>query len=147
MSIISLCRLGEWVKVFNDTFCIVHAALTYNFWWPHWYLQTFLSIVFLLYLVGQFHCLEKPEYSEKTIVLSQFTEKNVSYKVVSSTSSHERESSFIGLVVIGTDCTCSRTSNYQSITTTMANWSLLTDIWHEMFTKQGGMARVKEYMS
>ena len=24
MSIISLCRLGEWVKVFNDTFCIVH---------------------------------------------------------------------------------------------------------------------------
>jgi hypothetical protein len=31
MSIISLCRLGEWVKVFNDTFCIVHPALTYNF--------------------------------------------------------------------------------------------------------------------
>jgi hypothetical protein len=35
----------------------------------------FLSIVFLLYLVGQFHCLEKLEYSEKTIVMSQFTEK------------------------------------------------------------------------
>ena len=32
-------------------------------------------MVFLLYLVGQFYCLEKPEYSEKTIVLSQFTEK------------------------------------------------------------------------
>jgi hypothetical protein len=39
------------------------------------YLQPFLSIVFLLYLVGQFYCLEKPEYSENTIVLSQFTEK------------------------------------------------------------------------
>jgi hypothetical protein len=22
---------GEWVKVFNDTVCIVHPALTYNF--------------------------------------------------------------------------------------------------------------------
>jgi hypothetical protein len=43
----------------------------------------------------------------------------------------------IGLVVIGTACTCSRKSNYQSITTTMANWSQLTDIWHEMLTKQG----------
>jgi vacuolar-type H+-ATPase subunit I/STV1 len=32
----------------------------------------------------------------------------------------------IGLVVIGTACTCSRKSNYQSITTTMANWSQLT---------------------
>jgi hypothetical protein len=28
MPIISLCRLSEWVKVFNDTFCIVHPALT-----------------------------------------------------------------------------------------------------------------------
>ena len=79
MSIISLCRLGEWVKVFNDTFCIVHPALTYNLWWPHWYLQPFRSIVFLLYPVGQCYCFEKPEYSEKTIVQSQFTEKNVSY--------------------------------------------------------------------
>jgi hypothetical protein len=75
MPIISLCRLGEWFKVFNDTFCIVHPALSYNFSWPHWYLQPFLSMVFLLYLVGQFYFLEKPEYSEKTIVLSQFTEK------------------------------------------------------------------------
>ena len=78
MSIISLCRLGEWVKVFNDTFYIVHPALTYNFWWPHWYLQPFLSIVFLLYPVGQFYCLEKPEYSEKTIILTQLKETNVS---------------------------------------------------------------------
>jgi len=93
MSIISLCRLGEWVKVFNDTFCIVHPALTYNFCWPHWYHQPFRSIVFLLYPVDQFYCLEKPEYSEKTIVLSQFTETNVSWKVVSSTSCHERYSS------------------------------------------------------
>jgi hypothetical protein len=62
MSIISLCRLGEWVKVVNDSFCIVHPALTYNFWWPHWYRQPFLSIVFLLYPVGQFYFLEKQEY-------------------------------------------------------------------------------------
>ena len=26
MSIISLSRLGEWVKIFNDTFCIVHVS-------------------------------------------------------------------------------------------------------------------------
>jgi hypothetical protein len=37
--------------------------------------QPFRSILFLLYLVGQFDCLEKPEYSEKTIVLSQFTKE------------------------------------------------------------------------
>jgi hypothetical protein len=36
---------------------------------------SFLSIIFLLYLVGQLYCLEKPEYSEKTIVMSQFTEE------------------------------------------------------------------------
>ena len=147
MSISSLCRLGEWDKVFSDTFCIVHPALTCNFWWPHWYLQAFLSIIFLLYLVGQFYCLEKPEYSEKTIVQSQFTEKNVSYKVVFEYILPWARFKLIELVVIGTDCTCSRKYNYQSITTTMANWSLLTDIWHEMFTKQGGMNRVKEYMS
>jgi hypothetical protein len=47
----------------------------------------------------------------------------------------------IGLVVVGTACTCSRKPSYQSITTTMANWSQLTDIWHEMLTKQGGMAK------
>jgi len=41
MSIISLFRLGEWVKVFNDTFSIVYPALIYDFWWPHWYLQPF----------------------------------------------------------------------------------------------------------
>jgi len=75
MSIISPWHFGEWVKVLNDTFCIVYPALIYNFWWPHWYLQHFLSIVFLLYLVGQFYCLEKPEYSEKNIFRSQITEK------------------------------------------------------------------------
>jgi hypothetical protein len=52
---------SAWVKVFNDTFCIVHPALTYNFCLPHWYLQPFRSIVFLLYSVDQFYCLEKPE--------------------------------------------------------------------------------------
>ena len=76
MSIISLLRLGEWVKVFNDTFCIVYLALIYDCWRPHWYLQPFISILFQFYHhVGQFYCLEKPEYSEKTIVLSQVTEQ------------------------------------------------------------------------
>jgi hypothetical protein len=75
MAIISLFRLGEWVKVFNDAFCIVYPALIYDCWRPHWYIQPFISIVFQLYHhVGQLYCLEKPEYSEKTIVLSQVAE-------------------------------------------------------------------------
>ena len=76
MAIISLFRLGEWVKVFNDTFCIVYPALIYDCWRPHWYIQPFISIVFHFYQhVGQLYCLEKPEYSEKAIVLSQVVEK------------------------------------------------------------------------
>jgi hypothetical protein len=35
MLIISLIRLDEWIKIFNDTFYIVYLALIYNFWWPH----------------------------------------------------------------------------------------------------------------
>ena len=34
MAIISLFRLGEWVKVFNDTFCIAYPVLIYDCW-PH----------------------------------------------------------------------------------------------------------------
>jgi hypothetical protein len=76
MSIISLLCLGEWVKVFNHAFCMVYPALIYNCWRPHWYLQPFISIVFQFYHhVGQFYCSEKPEYSEKTIVLSQVNDK------------------------------------------------------------------------
>jgi hypothetical protein len=76
MSIILLLRLGEWVKVFNDTFCIVYPALIYDCWRPQWYLQPFISILFQCYHhVGQFYCLEKSEYSEKIIVLSQTTKQ------------------------------------------------------------------------
>jgi hypothetical protein len=75
MAIISLFRLGEWVKVFNDIFCIAYPALIYDCW-SHWYLQPFISIVFHFYQhVGQLYCLEKPEYSEKAIVLWQVAEK------------------------------------------------------------------------
>ena len=147
MSIISLRRLGEWVKVFNDTFCIVHPALTYNFCWPHWYLTTFsfnsISVIYCqsVLLFGETGVLGK-DYRPVAIHWNKcIIESCIEYILPWAGFK------LIGLVVIGTDCTCSRKSNYQSITTTMANWSLLTDIWHEMFSKQGGMARVKEYMS
>jgi hypothetical protein len=42
MLIISLTRLDEWIKVFNDTFYIAYLALIYNFWWPHWYIQLYM---------------------------------------------------------------------------------------------------------
>ena len=150
MSIISLCRLGEWVEVFNDTFCIVHPALTYNFWWPHWYLQPFISIVFLLCPVGQFYCLEKPSTRRRPSSCRNSLKKMYHgklYQVHLAMSGIQADRVSGDRHLLHTYCTCSRKSNYQSITTTMANWSLLTDIWHEMLTKQGGMARVKEYMS
>jgi hypothetical protein len=57
--------------------CLVNISCHMSVNWD----QPFRSIVFLLYPVDQFYCLEKPEYSEKTIALLQFTETNVSWKV------------------------------------------------------------------
>ena len=55
---------------------LVYPTLIYDCWRRQWYIQPFISILFQFYHhVGQFYCLEKSEYSEKTIVLSQVTDQ------------------------------------------------------------------------
>ena len=106
MSIISLCRLGEWVKVFNDTFCIVHPALTYNFCWPHWYLQLFNSISVI-------SCRSVLLFGETGVLGEDYRPVAIHWNKCIIESCIEyilpwAGFKLIGLVVIGTACTCSR---------------------------------------
>ena len=78
---------------------------------------TFNNISF--YRGGQFNWWRKPEHPEKTIDLSQVTDKLYSkmlYRVYLVLAGFELTT----LVVIGTDCIYSCKSNYHTITTTTA---------------------------
>ena len=76
-----------------------------------------LSTIVQLYRGCQFYWRRKPEYPEKTSVLSQLTE-TLSHNVLSSIPHHERDSNTQLLVVKDTDCIGSCKSNYHAITTT-----------------------------
>ena len=134
MSIISLLRLGEWVKVFNDTFCIVYLALIYDCWRPHWYLQPFISILFQFYHhVGQFYCLEKRSTRRKPSSCRKSLNKCIIYSCIEYTLSWAGFK-LLALVVASTDCTCIGKSHYQMMTITTSPWFLLTNVCCEMCT-------------
>jgi hypothetical protein len=78
-----------------------------------WFL-TPLSKILQLYRGGQFYGWRIPEYPEKTIDLSQVTDKlyYVMYRVQIAINGFDLTT----LVVIGTDCTDSCKSNYHTMT-------------------------------
>ena len=96
-----------------------------------------LSTTYQLYF-GKFYWWRKPEYTEKTIVLLQDTEKLYDTKLYPWAGFE-----FTTLVLIGTDCIGSCKCNYHTIMTMMAP---LMKMYHITMSMDYGMRSISTIM-
>ena len=147
MSIISLFRLGEWINVFKDTFCIFILL-----WLTISDERIEVSSTFFINSISVLSCRSVLLFGKIGVLRIKISSYRKSLKKMYHINFYRVHLAMSGIRNPSVSCDGQWMHllleiHFQTITTTTSLWSLLTNIWCEMFTQQGVMTRVKEYMS